>query len=69
MKVVCAWCGRDLGKKDGEGVKGVSHGVCEKCLAEQETKAKNGNKLREHIAARNTKPRPNHPYLPHPPKL
>ena len=32
MKMICSWCGKDLGEKDGEGVEGVSHGVCEECL-------------------------------------
>jgi len=32
MKIVCACCGKDMGEKDGEGVEGISHGVCEQCL-------------------------------------
>jgi hypothetical protein len=31
MTVTCAWCGRYLGTKDGHGVEGVSHGICEDC--------------------------------------
>lgn len=34
IKVVCQTCGEDLGEKDGEGVEGVSHSTCEKCLRE-----------------------------------
>ena len=34
VKMVCAWCGDDMGEKDGGGVEGVSHGICEKCEAE-----------------------------------
>ena len=34
MKIVCAWCGRFLGEKDGGGVEGISHSVCEQCLIE-----------------------------------
>lgn len=33
LKIVCAWCLRDLGEKDdpsGEG--GVTHGICEDCM-------------------------------------
>jgi len=30
MKVVCAWCGKDLGEKPGPTGK-VSHGICEDC--------------------------------------
>ena len=32
MKIVCAWCGRDIGEKDGKGVEGISHGVCKECF-------------------------------------
>ncbi len=42
MKIVCAWCGKDIGEKDGKGEKGVSHGMCEECLAKMEAKAENG---------------------------
>jgi len=31
MQVKCAWCQKDLGEKDGKGVSGVSHGMCEAC--------------------------------------
>ncbi len=30
MKVICAWCNKDMGEKGGKA--GVSHGVCEECL-------------------------------------
>jgi hypothetical protein len=30
-KVKCAWCGADLGEK--EGVEGISHGICPSCAA------------------------------------
>ena len=33
MKIVCAWCRKDMGEKDGEGVNGVSHSICQECLA------------------------------------
>jgi hypothetical protein len=29
--VLCAWCGKHLGTKDGQGVSGVSHGMCQDC--------------------------------------
>jgi len=44
MEIVCAWCGKYLGEKDGGGVEGVSHAICEGCLdkvvavAESETR-------------------------------
>lgn len=25
------YCGADMGEKDGKGVEGTSHGICEKC--------------------------------------
>ena len=31
MEIKCAWCGKDMGTKDGKGVTGVSHGICEGC--------------------------------------
>ena len=31
IKVVCAWCGTDMGTKDGKGQEGVSHGICSDC--------------------------------------
>ena len=31
MKIVCAWCEKDMGEKEGEGIEGISHSVCEEC--------------------------------------
>ena len=36
MKIVCAWCGKEMGEKDGEGEEGVTHSLCEECLAKME---------------------------------
>lgn len=33
MQIVCAWCKRVLGEKQGEG---VTHGICPECLAKLE---------------------------------
>ncbi len=30
--VVCAWCGRSVGRKAGHGVDGISHTICPDCL-------------------------------------
>jgi hypothetical protein len=38
MKVVCSWCGRDTGEKDGKGIEGVSHGICGECVAKLEAR-------------------------------
>ena len=35
MKIVCAWCAKELGEKDGGDVDDVSHGICEECLHKQ----------------------------------
>jgi putative DNA primase/helicase len=32
IKVVCCYCGADLGEKDGQGVEGISHGICDDCI-------------------------------------
>ncbi len=30
--VVCAWCNKPVGRKQGHGVTGVSHTICPDCL-------------------------------------
>jgi hypothetical protein len=30
-KVICSWCGADLGEK--ERIEGISHGICPACAA------------------------------------
>jgi len=32
FKIVCAWCGKEIGEKDGHGQEGITHGICAKCL-------------------------------------
>ena len=54
LTVTCAWCGCDMGTKEGEGVSGVSHGICESCY-EKMTPAKPDDKpfnWREHFDVR-----------------
>ena len=43
MKIVCAWCNKDMGVKDGEGIEGTSHSICHDCLAKELNKIKGGN--------------------------
>jgi hypothetical protein len=31
LMIRCAWCGKDLGTKDGHGVEGETSGICEDC--------------------------------------
>jgi len=33
IHLVCAWCGKPMGEKDGGGVEGVSHTICAECDA------------------------------------
>lgn len=35
LKVVCMYCKADMGEKDGQGVSGVSHGICRGCWEER----------------------------------
>lgn len=32
MKVVCGWCGKDMGEKKLLKNNGITHGICDKCL-------------------------------------
>jgi len=41
MKIVCAWCGKDMGKKDSKSKERVSHGICKECLAKMQAKKRN----------------------------
>lgn len=31
LKITCAWCDKDMGEKDGQGISGISHGICQDC--------------------------------------
>ena len=31
LMIRCAWCGKDLGTKDGHGIEGETSGICEDC--------------------------------------
>ena len=31
IQIVCSFCGKDMGQKDGEGVTGISHSICGEC--------------------------------------
>lgn len=32
VKIICAWCGKDLGEKEGDSELPVSHGICNECV-------------------------------------
>ena len=46
MKIVCAWCGKYMGEKEGGDEGEISHGVCEECsgkfLKELDEEDRNG---------------------------
>ena len=35
LKIVCAYCQRGMGEKDGLGVESISHSICLDCWAEK----------------------------------
>ena len=42
MQVVCAWCGKDMGEKDGKGQTGTTHSICPKCKEKEIAKIRKG---------------------------
>lgn len=40
MKIICAWCGKNMGERF-EDIEGISHGVCDECLAKIKVKTDN----------------------------
>lgn len=55
MKIECAWCGKNMGEKDGEGIEGVSHSVCEECYEKMTPDAQKN--MRQAIIAKRNKAR------------
>ncbi len=47
MKIVCAWCGKDMGEKDGRGVEGVTHGQCKQCFTKFMAKLESNTSARD----------------------
>ena len=43
MKIICAWCGKDLGEKDGKGEEGVTHGLCQECFDKMKVEGGEGD--------------------------
>jgi len=42
MKVVCAWCGKEMGYKPGNGIpKQETHGICKPCAEKVKREANN----------------------------
>ena len=44
MKIVCSWCGKVMGEKDGEGIDGISHSVCDECYTKLNYEAKESSR-------------------------
>ena len=44
IQIICSYCKKDMGSKDGKGVEGVSHGVCLECLKQVMAELKAGKK-------------------------
>jgi len=42
LKIVCAWCGKDMGSKDGEGQEGITHAICPDCKKKFDNNNKGG---------------------------
>jgi CRISPR/Cas system-associated protein Cas10 (large subunit of type III CRISPR-Cas system) len=38
LKITCAWCGKDCGTKDGQGVEGETSTICTECAKKMEVK-------------------------------
>ena len=48
IKIICAWCKKDMGEKEGKGATGISHSIYPECLEkeinqENEEEAKNAH--------------------------
>jgi len=41
VKIMCAWCDKEIGEKNGEGLEGVSHSICGECLDKLEAEVEN----------------------------
>lgn len=48
LTVTCAWCSSPMGTKEGEGVEGTSHGMCDSCYKKLMTE-KGNMKVRNHL--------------------
>lgn len=35
LKIVCAWCGKSMGEKEGNGVTGITGCICKKCARKE----------------------------------
>lgn len=40
MKIICAWCRKDMGEKEPLSDKRISHSICKECAKKTEKGAK-----------------------------
>lgn len=45
IRVICSWCNRDLGEKEGDAPHPISHGICPDC--ERKVRAEIDNDLNQ----------------------
>ena len=38
IQIVCAWCKKPMGTKEGYGVTGISHSICPECARKEISK-------------------------------
>ena len=41
LTVICAWCGKDMGTKPGQGQTGITHGICDECIEKELAQVQN----------------------------
>ena len=40
LLIRCAWCGKEMGQKESDGITGISYGMCSDCLMNELAKIK-----------------------------
>ncbi len=49
MKIICSWCGKNLGEKPPYKDKSTTHGICKKCAKKMEDDADPGPAIVAHM--------------------
>ena len=53
MKIICAWCKKDLGEKEPLADNRITHSVCEKCKQKMQQELKQFRKEKENGKSKN----------------
>ena len=53
LKIRCAWCGEDMGEKDGQGAEGTTDSICPKCSQKVIEDAEIADNMRSYWANQN----------------